>query len=78
MPFKLFVYLVGKKTHDFLKWVSEIIKIEADAVLKIKEFAIVNDCFQCKSNEEIGVFWRALFNKNRKKLMNPICHKKEF
>ena len=43
-----------------MKWVSEIIKVKADAVLKIKEFTIVNDCFQYKSNEEIGVFWRAL------------------
>jgi len=43
-----------------MKWVSEIIKAEADAVLKNKEFTIVNDCFQYKSNEEIGVFWRAL------------------
>ena len=51
---------VGKKTCDFMKWVSEIIKVETDAVLKIKEFTIVNDCFQYKSNEEIGVFWHAL------------------
>jgi len=40
--------------------VSEIIKFEAGAVMKIKEFTIVNDCFQYKSNEEIGVFWRVL------------------
>ena len=46
-----------------MKWVSEIIEVEADAVLKIKEFTIVNDCFQYKSNEEIGVFWRALIIK---------------
>ncbi|RLD25632.1 MAG: hypothetical protein DRI54_04495 [Bacteroidetes bacterium] len=55
------LFSVDKKTRDFLKWVSEIIKVEADAVLKIKEFTIVNDCFQYKSNEEIGVFWLALF-----------------
>jgi len=39
-------------------------KARADAVLKIKEFTIVNDCFQYKSNEEIGVIWGALI----------ICH----
>ena len=50
---------------------SENIKVEpacrqgrADAVLNIKEFTIINDCFQYKSNEEIGVFWRTLFRIN--------------
>jgi len=61
---------VGKKTHDFLRWVSEIIKVEADAVLKNKEFAIVNDCFQYKSNKEIGVFWRTLNKWNNLKYVS--------
>jgi hypothetical protein len=30
-------------------------------VMKIKELAIANDCFQHKSNAEIGVFWQTLF-----------------
>ena len=54
LRYSLFLISVGKKTHDFMKWVSEIIKVEADAVLKIKEFAIVNDCFQYKSNLPAG------------------------
>ncbi len=41
-------------------WVSENVEIEADEVLKIKEFTFVNDCFQHKSNEDISVFWRIL------------------
>ena len=53
---------------------SEIIKVEADAVLKIKEFTIVNDCFQYKSNEEIGVFWRAL---NKSNSVKYICQMSE-
>ncbi len=43
-----------------MKWVSEFAEIEADEVLKIKEFTFVNDCFQHKPNEDIGVFWRTL------------------
>ena len=46
-----------------MKWVSEIIKVEAGAVLKTKEFTFVIDCFQYKYNEEIGVFWHALIMK---------------
>ena len=44
----------------FRKWVSEIVEIEADEVLKIKEFTFVNNCFQHKSNEDINVFRRTL------------------
>ena len=51
---------VRKKTPIFKEWVSEIAEVEADVVLKIKEFTFVIDCFQRKSNEEICVFWRTL------------------
>jgi len=37
-------------------------EFEACVVLKIKEFADVNDCFQNKRNEEIGHYRQALFN----------------
>ncbi len=49
-----------KKTQYLRKWVSEIAEIEAEEVLKNKEFTFVNDCFQHKSNDDIDVFWRTL------------------
>jgi hypothetical protein len=55
------LFSVGKKTRNFIKWVSEIIKVETDAVLKINSQPKDDDCFQYKSNEEIGVFWGTLF-----------------
>ena len=47
-----------KKILFFIGWVSEITEFEADEVLKIKESALANDCFQHKSNANIGVFWQ--------------------
>ena len=39
-------------------------KFEACEVLKIKEFAFANDCFQNKHNEEVGHYGQPLFNNN--------------
>ena len=57
MRIKPFISL-SKKTPLFRRSLSEISEIEAGEVLKSKEFTGVIDCFQCKPNEEIGVFWR--------------------
>ncbi len=54
------VYSLCKKIPYFKKQVSEIAKIDADEVLKFKEFTFINYFFQHKSNDDIGVFWRTL------------------
>ena len=51
---------VSKKMLLFGEGLSENVKVEADEVLKIKESAIANECFQPKSNAEIGIFWQTL------------------
>jgi len=38
-------------------------RYEAFVVLKIKEFAKVNDCIQDKNNEEVGHYGQTLNNK---------------
>ena len=52
-------YLVP--VHKFSVWII-MFEIEAFAVLKTKEFTIVNDCFQDKNNEEIGHYGQTLFS----------------
>jgi len=42
-------------------------EFEAFEVLKIKEFAFVNDCFQNKNNEEIGHYGQTLIKTLGKK-----------
>ena len=39
-------------------------EFEAFAVLKTKEFTTVNDCFQDKSNDEIGHYGLTLISKS--------------
>ena len=56
-----------KKIRHFTEWLSEIAEVEADDVLKSKESALANDCFQQKSNAKIGVFWQPL-NTNKLQL----------
>ena len=56
------LYSAGKKTPFFGRCLSEIAEIEAGEVLKTKEFTGVIDCFWHKPNEDIGVFWRTLYN----------------
>jgi len=45
--------------HEVSVWII-MFEFEALAVLKIKEFTIVNDCFQNKSNEKIGHYGQTL------------------
>ena len=45
--------------HKASVWII-MFEIEAFAVLKTKEFTIVNDCFQDKSNEDIGHYGQTL------------------
>ena len=37
-------------------------EFEAFEVLKIKEFAFANDCFQNKNNDEVGHYGQTLIN----------------
>lgn len=50
-----------KKTLFSGECLSEIVEVEVGALLKIKESALANDCFQQKPNAEIGIFWQTLF-----------------
>ena len=53
------LYLVS--VYKFSVWII-MFEIEALAVLKIKEFTIVNDCFQNENNENIGHYGQTLTN----------------
>ena len=41
--------------------------IEAFVVLKIKEFTVVNDCFQNKNNDDSGHYGQTLINYHKLK-----------
>ena len=49
-----------KKTPIILLSLAKNVKDEACEDLKIKEFTLVNDCFQIKHNEVFGVFLQRL------------------
>ena len=51
-----------KKTPIILLSLAKNVKDEACEDLKIKEFTLVNDCFQIEHNEVFGVFLQRLFN----------------
>ena len=59
------VYLVS--IHQ-IKCLFYIVRGQSASDLKIKVFIVVNDCFQIKCNEEIGLYRQTLFNEFSRKL----------
>ncbi|RLD67656.1 MAG: hypothetical protein DRI84_01790 [Bacteroidetes bacterium] len=55
----LSLYRIWCKTYLFQSASVENVKFEACEVLKAREFAFANDCFECKRNEEVGVLSQA-------------------
>lgn len=55
------LFSAGKKTHHFLKSLIRKLREQGLRLLKIKEFTVVNNCFQREHNAVIGVFLRRLF-----------------
>jgi len=55
------IFSTCKKTLVILLSLAKNVKDEAIEDLKIKEFTLVNDCFQIKHNEVFSVFLQRLF-----------------
>ena len=49
-----------RKRNVFSEVALRRLQVRGLAILKIKEFTFVNDCFQDSRNEEIGVFLEPL------------------